>query len=123
MIEEQPLEIIEREKLIDKIRQMLNDGYRLVQICCTRLPDKIEVNYSFGREYRFINLRVNLSCDDLELPSISSIYWAALFYENEMHDLFGVIVKDMALDFHGNFYKMAVKFPFGCDAQKGSKNG
>ncbi|MDD5492512.1 MAG: NADH-quinone oxidoreductase subunit C [bacterium] len=123
MIEEQPLEIVAREKLIDKARQMLTDGYRLVQICCTRLPDKIEVNYSFDREYKFINLRVNLSCDDLEVPSISAVYWAALFYENEMHDLFGVIVKDMALDFHGNFYKMAVKFPFGCAPEKGQKNG
>ncbi len=30
-----------------------------------------------------------------------------------MHDLFGVQVAGMAVDFKGNFYKTAVKFPFG----------
>ena len=47
------------------------------------------------------------------MPSISAIYWCAILYENEMHDLFNVQVSDLTVDFKGNFYKTAVKFPFG----------
>jgi ech hydrogenase subunit D len=47
------------------------------------------------------------------VPSISSIYGCAYLYENEMHDLFGIKVEGMALDFHGTLYKTKVKFAFG----------
>jgi ech hydrogenase subunit D len=47
------------------------------------------------------------------VPSISSIYWCAFLYENELHDLFNVQVDGMAVDFHGHLYETAVKFPFG----------
>jgi ech hydrogenase subunit D len=46
------------------------------------------------------------------LPSISSIYLCAILYENEIHDLFGVQVAGIAIDFKGKFYKTAIKFPF-----------
>jgi ech hydrogenase subunit D len=36
-----------------------------------------------------------------------------VLYENEIHDLFGVPVDGLAIDFKGNFYKTAVKFPLG----------
>jgi len=47
------------------------------------------------------------------VPSISSIYGCAILYENEIHDLFNVKVDGLTVDFHGNFYKTAIKFPFG----------
>ena len=46
------------------------------------------------------------------MPSISSIYLCAILYENEIHDLFGVQVAGIAIDFKGKFYKTAIKFPF-----------
>jgi ech hydrogenase subunit D len=36
-----------------------------------------------------------------------------VLYENEIHDLFGVPVDGLTIDFKGNFYKTAVKYPFG----------
>jgi ech hydrogenase subunit D len=47
------------------------------------------------------------------VPSISPIYGCAILYENEIHDLFNVKVDGLTVDFHGNFYKTAIKFPFG----------
>jgi ech hydrogenase subunit D len=35
-----------------------------------------------------------------------------LLYENEIHDLFDIQVDGMAVDFHGNLYKTAIKHPF-----------
>jgi ech hydrogenase subunit D len=40
------------------------------------------------------------------------MYWGAFIYENEMHDLFGVAVKGMNVDFSGNFIRTSVPYPF-----------
>jgi len=84
MIEEQQCIVIKREELLAKAQQYQVDGYRLAQICCTKLAEVMEVNYTFDRNYALVNLRVILTCADLVIPSISKIYWGACFYENEM---------------------------------------
>ncbi len=111
MGEEQRTEIITKDDLVKKVSELKADGFRLVQIGCTRMED-IEVNYSFDRAHSFLNLRLAVPREGAELPSISGIYWNAFLYENEMHDLFGISVKDIAVDYEGNFYRMAVKTPF-----------
>jgi ech hydrogenase subunit D len=113
MSDNQTLHSINRDELITKVTELFNTGYRIVQIGCTTINDTIEVNYSFDKDYNFINLKIILQKDDLNLPSISKIYFAAFLYENEIHDLFGITVKDNALDYKGNFYKTVGKFPFG----------
>jgi ech hydrogenase subunit D len=92
---------------------MRKEGYRLVQIGATRLPEHVELTYSFDRDLRLANLRLQVPAAEARVPSISSIYWCAFLYENEMHDLFNVQVEGMAVDFHGHLYETAVKFPFG----------
>jgi ech hydrogenase subunit D len=109
---------ITREELADRVQQYQVDGYRLAQICCTRLENTLEMNYSFDKAGKYVNLRIVLPCEDLALPSISKIFWAATFYENEIHDLFGLKISDMAVDYKGSFYKLAVKFPFGCPPER-----
>ena len=107
-----PIEIITVETLPDKARAMREQGRRLVQISAVQLPDAIELTYSFDLDSRLTNLRLLLPVEKPGLPSISSIYLCAVLYENEIHDLFGVQVDGMAIDFKGNFYKTAVKYPF-----------
>ena len=92
---------------------MRKEGYRLVQIGATRLPEHVELTYSFDRDLRLANLRLQVPAAEARIPSISSIYWCAFLYENELHDLFNVQVEGMAVDFHGHLYETAVKFPFG----------
>jgi ech hydrogenase subunit D len=55
---------------------------------------------------------VQLTANDLVLPSISGVYFSAFLYENEIHDLFGISITDIALDYKGKFYQTAGKFPF-----------
>jgi ech hydrogenase subunit D len=110
---DQTFEIIPVPALLEKAGVMRKAGYRLVQIGATRLPEQVELTYSFDRDNRLVNLRLQLPAAETRVPSISSIYWCAFLYENEMHDLFNVQVDGMAVDFHGHLYETAVKFPFG----------
>ena len=113
MSPEQTFETIPVETLLERVRAFREQGWRLVQIGATRLPDQLELTYSFDRENRLTNLRLALPGDQPKVPSISSIFWCAFLYENELHDLFNLQVSGLAVDFHGHFYKTAVKFPFG----------
>ena len=36
----------------------------------------------------------------------------AFLYENEIHDLFGVVVKNINIDYGGTLYRTAIKTPF-----------
>ena len=107
------IEAIEVGALVDRVKQFRKDGCRLVQISATRLPDHVQVTYSFERENRLANLRLHLPATEAKLPSVSGVFWCAFLYENELHDLFNISVDGIAVDFHGKFYNTAVKFPFG----------
>jgi ech hydrogenase subunit D len=105
------IETIEVAALLDKVRSMCQGGYRLAQVSATRLPEHVELTYSFDRDGQLHNLRLQVPAD-AHVPSISSIYWCAFLYENEMHALFNLQVDGMAVDFHGHLYETSVKFPF-----------
>ena len=109
---QEQIEIITLETLADKVKAKHEQKCRLVQISATQLPGAIELTYSFDLDSQLTNLRLSLPGEAPHLPSVSSIYLCAVLYENEIHDLFGVQVDGLAIDFKGNFYKTSVKFPF-----------
>ncbi len=110
---EPQIEMITPDLLLQKVEALKNEGYRLVQIGATRLPELIELTYSFDSDSKLRSLRVQLPTATAKVPSITGAYWCAFLYENEIHDLFGVKVDGMAVDFRGTLYKTAIKFPFG----------
>ena len=110
---DQIFQTIPAEALLETVGKLRKQGYRLVQIGATRLPEHVELTYSFDLESRLINLRFQVLAEGARLPSISSVFWCAFLYENELHDLFNVQVDGMAVDFHGHLYETSVKFPFG----------
>ena len=59
---------------------------------------------------------------EARVPSISSLYWCAFLYENEMHDLFNVRVDGMTVDFHGHLYQTSVKYAFGSTKAPSASN-
>jgi ech hydrogenase subunit D len=117
-LEEQPLEAIDLPKLIGKVAFYRDQGYRLVQVSCTKVEEGFEITYTFDRDDMLQNVRVVVP-QDAEVPSISGIYWGAFVYENEMHDLFGVDVRGMNINFKGNFIRTATKNPFTVVTFKG----
>lgn len=106
MIESQDLRETTPDRLLGDVQKMRSAGYRLVQIGATR-TEGFEINYSFDRNLVFVNLKIRLADNDQEIPSITDVYWSAFLYENELHDLFGLKIKNINIDYQGNFYKVA----------------
>ena len=91
-----------KEDLPHVVASMLHRGYRFVTITCLDAGECFEILYHFDKDYELVNFRLKLPKDS-DLPSISGIFLAAVIVENEMKDLFGISVTNMALDFGGRF--------------------
>ncbi len=120
MSEPQEIVPIGKNDLVGRVAHLLAEGYRLVQIGCNTLESGYELNYTFDKGYRFTNLRISVAPGE-EVPSISAVFANAFLYENEIHDLFGVSIKDIALDYHGTLYRTALKTPFSIENVKFSE--
>lgn len=99
------------ENLVEEALKIKKDDYRLVQICATRTEQGFELLYSFGKEYDLLCLRMNLT-EGTDIVSISEIFPPAFLYENEIHDLFGVQINLISIDYKGNMYRIEKKTPF-----------
>lgn len=114
----QPLKKIMPKVLLADVRKFHRQGYRIVQICCTKLAgNKFELTYSFDKDYNFTNLRVTIPAKS-EVPSITGIYAGAFLYENEIRELFGVKFRGINVDYNGHLYKKKVKAPFSIYTRK-----
>jgi ech hydrogenase subunit D len=109
---QEQIETITLDALPTRAQAKQAEGCRLVQISATQLPGEVELTYSFDLNSQLTNLRLVIPAGT-RLASISGIFGCAVLYENEIHDLFGVPVDGLSIDFKGNLYKTAVKFPFG----------
>jgi ech hydrogenase subunit D len=109
---QEQIELITIDTLLEKVQAKKTQGCRLVQISATQMPDQVELTYSFDLDRQLTNLCLSLPGEAPRLPSVSAIYFCAVLYENEIHDLFDVQVDGLVIDFKGNLYKTAVKFPF-----------
>ncbi len=118
--EEQTIINVALDDLTREVEALQAGGYRLVQIGCTDIGGAYEVNYSFDRDYQYRNLRLTVG-PETEVPSISGLYWGAFVYENEMHDLFGIPVTGINIDFKGTFIKTAEKYPFSVTRRGGDQ--
>lgn len=86
-------------------------GWRYVQTLGINTEDGIDVIYSFMKDGLLVNSVVKGVKKTDTIPSITNEYFAAFVFENELADLFGVQVSNIAIDFGGNFYVTAVKEP------------
>ncbi len=99
------IEDLERERLPGRAKDLCGQGYRLVQMMGTPREATIEVLVSFDKAYELKNYRIQVPRDDLTLPSMTGSTLAALSYENELQDLFGFKVSDLAINYGGNFLR------------------
>jgi ech hydrogenase subunit D len=120
MSEPQETVSIGKSELVGLVAQFFAEGYRLVQIGCSTLPNAYELNYSFDKDYRFKNLRITAAPGE-EIPSISAVFQNAFLYENEIHDLFGVPIKNINIDYGGTLYRTTLKVPLSVDNVKHSE--
>jgi ech hydrogenase subunit D len=111
MSEPQEITPIEKHELVGAAAELFAVGHRFVQVACVTLESAYELTYSFDKGYRLKNLRITVAPDE-EIPSISVIYPNAFLYENEIHDLFGLVVRNIVVDYHGTLYRTRVSAPF-----------
>ena len=113
------------EELLSHVQALKGVGARFVQMHAERNVD----DGSYRLVYTFINVRAaqehiaqdgsyaieNLVVEGIdqyqEIPSISSYYPAVFPFENEAHDLFGLAITDMQVDFKGFFYQVSTAEP------------
>ena len=102
-----------RENLLNEVAPMLPQGYRFVTLTCVDCGEYHEIMYHFDKNYELTTLKLKLYKGQ-KLPSISDIIFAAIIVENEIHDLFGIKVKGLALDYEGRLLltEDAPKSPF-----------
>ncbi len=117
---------IEIRELIESASTMKEEGARLVQICCVKEPagkgqaSHFELHYTFDKTYHLTGYKLTVA-PETEIPSITGIYPCAFLYENEMHDLFGIRIKGINIDYEGTLYKLARPKPFNPDVEKPDK--
>lgn len=113
------------EELLSHVQALKGVGARFVQMHAERNVD----DGSYRLIYTFINVRAaqehiaqdgsyaieNLVVEGIdryqEISSISSYYPAVFPFENEAHDLFGLAITDMQIDFKGFFYQVPTAEP------------
>lgn len=87
------------------------EGARFVQMLCVNTEDGIDLVYSFMEDGVLMNYEIKGVKKGTPVPSVTDQFLAAFVFENEAHDLFGVDVRNIAIDFKGNFYALAQKEP------------
>lgn len=113
------------DELLPHVQALKGVGARFVQMHAERNVD----DGTYRLVYTFINVRAaqehiaqdgsyaieNLVVEGIdqyqEIPSISSYYPAVFPFENEAHDLFGLAITDMQVDFKGFFYQVSTGEP------------
>lgn len=113
------------DELLSHVQALKGVGARFVQMHAERNVD----DGTYRLVYTFINVRAaqehiaqdgsyaieNLVVEGIdqyqEIPSISSYYPAVFPFENETHDLFGLAITDMQIDFKGFFYQVSTAEP------------
>lgn len=113
------------DELLSHVQALKGVGARFVQMHAERNVD----DGTYRLVYTFINVRAaqehiaqdgsyaieNLVIEGIdqyqEIPSISSYYPAVFPFENEAHDLFGLAITDMQIDFKGFFYQVSTAEP------------
>lgn len=113
------------DELLSHVQALKGAGARFVQMHAERNVD----DGTYRLVYTFINVRAaqehiaqdggyaieNLLVEGIdqyqEIPSISSYYPAVFPFENEAHDLFGLTITDMQIDFKGFFYQVSTAEP------------
>lgn len=90
------------DRLLQEVAGKYRQRYRFVTMTCTDIGDGYDILYHFDKDYELYNLRLYLKKGE-ELPSISSIFFAALLVENEIKDLFSIPIRDLVIDYGGRF--------------------
>lgn len=91
--------------------RMKDEGYRFIQTHAVYNEPDVDLYYSFMKDGKITNWRIEGVTKEDPVPSITDIFLAAFVFENEARELFGVDMRDIAIDFQGALYAPAESEP------------
>lgn len=112
------------EELHPLAQDRKENGWRYVQTQCSKADDDtITYMVTFNKDGLLDNYCIKGVTKDVTIPSISDLYFSAFVFENESHDLFGVQISNIVIDFGGKFYDLAISEPMSVitPAQKAAR--
>ncbi|MEN6317475.1 MAG: NADH-quinone oxidoreductase subunit C [Syntrophaceae bacterium] len=94
---------INKNDIVSEGKKLLDGGAKFVTAVCSDLGEKLEVTYLFSstRGTELTCLRYIIGKDE-EVASLSGTTLSTVLIENEMKELFGLKVKDLAIDYGGH---------------------
>ena len=98
-----------------------SDGWQFVQLLAAQTEEGTDLVYTLRKDDLVKGGTIRNLIPDTHVPSITDWFLAAFVFENEVHDLFGVQIDGIAIDFAGNFYRVALDKPMtiiSSEAQK-----
>ncbi|AAM23430.1 Ni,Fe-hydrogenase III component G [Caldanaerobacter subterraneus subsp. tengcongensis MB4] len=91
---------VKLEEVEKEAKYYYDNGYRFVTETCLEEDGKFRIIYTFEKDSELESFHTYVSPEE-EVPSISKVYFAAIPVENEIHEMFGLRFKNLALDFQG----------------------
>ena len=90
------------DQLLAETSKCKYEGYRFITATSAdNGDDTIDIIYHFDKNYEMMNYRVTIKTGEA-IPSISKIFFCAVLVENEMKELFGANITDLAIDYGGH---------------------
>jgi Ni,Fe-hydrogenase III component G len=94
---------INKDDIVSEGKKLLDAGAKFVTAVCSDLDEKLEVTYLFssksGTELTCLRYKIG---KDEEVASLSGTTLATVLIENEMKEMFGLKIKDLAIDYGGH---------------------
>jgi ech hydrogenase subunit D len=120
------LETLEIEGINARAHALKDSGYRFVTMtACTNADETVDIYYSFDCNYKLVTVKATVKAGST-VPSLSGVFLAAAFVENEIGELFEVSFSGLAIDYGGRFIlaEGSPESPFGAGViieRKGGK--
>lgn len=109
------LETLPEAGITARAHELHDSGYRFVTMtACTNPDGTVDIFYSFDLDFNLVTLKTTVEAGST-VKSISDVYLAAAYVENEISELFDVKFSGLAVNFGGRFIlaEGAPESPFG----------
>ena len=111
------------DRLVASAAALKEAGMRFMACHAQRADEgRFDLTYAFVEDAtgRIVSLQMNIASDEV-VPSVGSLFPVAFMFENEMHDLYGVNVDGITIDFDGQFYHLHIPEPMAAAPEKAQK--
>jgi hypothetical protein len=105
---------IDSRDILGIASEKLAADWRFLEVHANRpyKNDKVEIMWSFIDDVTQKVESYEAFVDPgASVDSLSHLYPCAFMFENEMHDLYGIDVRNLSLDYQGSFYRLRIDSP------------